>query len=297
MNLSLNHQPKIIVVGSCSLDLVLDVDFIPSENTTVMAKSSEPFFGGKGANEAVAVARLGASSYLISCVGMDPNGQQIMRNLVTEEVNIAFVFEDDVQPTGRAYVASKDGVNSIIVVPSANYCLTTNQIDLADKFFHTCDLVLLQLEIPIHVVEHTILLAKKYKKKVGVYASPAMFLKKEIIDQLDFIVVKKNELKVVFGADYSDEILKKYPNKLFVREDDNSTAFFDGKEMQYQIVHQEGAKYKMGTGDAFIAGFSVALLHGNSTQDCVEFGNEVSLKVAQQRGAQNGLPYLKDFLK
>lgn len=291
-----DNQPKIIVVGSCSLDLILDVEKIPGVNDTVVAKKFDSYFGGKGANEAVGTARLGASTYLIGCVGMDPNGQQIMRNLVEENVNIGFLTEAEFEPTGRAYVASEGGKNSIIVVPSANYSLTTQDVALAEKFFQTCDLVLLQLEIPMEVVEFTVDLAKKYNKKVGIYAAPAFTLSPKVIQQLDFIIAKKNELSTIFGDLYVEDLLSLYPNRLFVRDDDNSTTYFNGTEKRYQSINPEDLQYKMGMGDAFTSGFSVAYCHGNSIDDCVDFGNRVSLKVAQQRGAQKGLPYLKDLL-
>ncbi|MBS1572325.1 MAG: ribokinase [Bacteroidetes bacterium] len=289
------NQPRIIVVGSCSLDLVLNVQSIPQKNNTVIAKKVETYFGGKGANEAVAVARLGASAYLVSCVGMDPNGQQIMRNLVDENVNAGHVFETDLEPTGTAFVTSEKTGNSIVVVPSANYCLGTKHIDLVDKYFQTCDMVLLQLEIPMDVVEYTVNLAKKYNKKVGLYAAPAFLLSNKIVNLLDFIIVKNNELKTVFGEDFSDEVLKKYPNKLFIRDDNNSTTYFNGVEMKYQNSPSEDLQYRMGMGDAFTAGFAVALCHGNSIENCVDFGNTVSQFATKKCGAQDSLPYLKDL--
>lgn len=295
MNIS-SHQPKIIVVGSCAIDLVLYVDKVPGFNETVIASNSETFFGGKGANEAVGVSRLGASSYLMGCVGMDPSGQQIMRHLVEEDVNIDFVSEIDDEETGKAYVASDMGRHSIIVVPAANYSLTNSHILEAEKYFQTCDLVLLQLEVPLEVNEFVVSLAKKYDKKVGIYAAPACHLPSEMMDQLDFIICKSNEISKIFGTESSDSILKKYPNKLFIRDEDNSTTYFNGSVMKNQRNSQLPLQYNMGMGDAFTSGFSVALCHGNSVEEAVDFGNFSAMKVAQKRGAQTGLPYLKDLV-
>ena len=94
MNFS-SEQPRIIVVGSSSIDLVLETEKLPLPNETVLAVKSDSYFGGKGANQSVGTARLGASVYFIGCVGMDPLGQQIMRNLVSENVNVGFVHETD----------------------------------------------------------------------------------------------------------------------------------------------------------------------------------------------------------
>lgn len=291
-----SEQPRIIVVGSSSIDLVLNTEHLPKPNETVMAQKSESFFGGKGANQAVATARLGASVYFIGCVGMDPFGQQILRNLVDEGVNVGYVVETEHAQTGTAYVTTSEGINSIVVVPASNSLLKPKHIAEAEKFFTTADLVLVQLEIPMDTIEYAIQLAKKNNNKVGVYASPAKKLSQEVIENADFIVAKSNELSIVFGEDQREEILRKYPNKLFVRDDSNSTTYFNGSEMKYYRNDHDSMLHKMGMGDAFTSGFAVALCHQNSIDHCVRFGNEVSLKVAKNRGSQSGLPYLKDML-
>ncbi len=295
MNFS-SDQPKIIVVGSSSIDLVLETNTLPSSNETVMAFSSDSYFGGKGANQAVGTARLGASVYFIGCVGMDPLGQQIMRNLVNENVNVGFVYETDKEATGTAYVTASGGDAAIVVVPAANKCLGIDHIEAADRYFQTTDLVLVQLEVSIEVVECTVKKAKKYGKKVGLYASPAMRLNDEILDNVDFVVAKSTELYTIFGEDQKEEVLKKYFNKVFVRDDTNSTIYFDGTEMKYYRNDKDRTVYKMGMGDAFTSGFAVALCHGNSLEDCVKFGNEVSARVSVKKGSQSGLPRLAELV-
>lgn len=290
-----SEQPKIIVVGSSSIDLVLNTEKYPQQNETVMAYNSESFFGGKGANQAVGTSRLGASTYFIGCVGMDPFGQQIMRNLVDEGVNIGFVAETEETSTGAAYVTAAKGQNTIIVVPAANSKLRPKHVDEAEKYFTTADLVLIQLEIPMDVVEHTVELAKSNGKKVGIYAAPARKLSDNVVEAADFIIVKRNEIPTVFGNENKDEIIEKYPNKVFVRDDTNSTTFFNGYEMKYFRNDHDEAIHKMGMGDAFTSGFAVAFCHGNSIEECVKFGNAVSMRVTKERGSQKGLPYLKDF--
>jgi ribokinase len=296
MNFS-STQPKIIVVGSCSLDLILYTDKIPSSNETVMASYCDNYFGGKGANQAVGTARLGASVYFIGCVGVDPLGQQIMRNLVEENVNVGFVTETDQDATGTAYVTSSACDAAIVVVPAANKYLKVQDVDEADRYINSSDLILLQLEIPMNVVEYTAKKAKNYGKKVGLYASPGQPLSNEVIENLDFIIAKSTELEIIFGEDQREKVLKKYYNKVFIRDETNSTIYFDGTEMKYFRNEHESMVYKMGMGDAFTSGFAIALCHGNSIEDCVKFGNEVSSKVSLGKGAQTALPRLSEFLK
>lgn len=294
MNFS-SEQPKIIVVGSSSIDLVLETEKLPAPNETVLATNSDSYFGGKGANQAVGAARLGASVYFVGCVGMDPLGQQIMRNLVGENVNVGFVYETDREATGTAYVTTCEGNAAIVVVPAANKFLSIEHIEAADKYFHTVDLVLVQLEVSLEVVEYAVRKAKKYGKKVGLYASPAMRLSEELLENVDFVVSKSSELHIVFGEEQREDILKKYVNKVFVRDDSNATIYFDGTEMKYYRNDNEKTVHKMGMGDAFTSGFAVALCHGNSIEECVKFGNEVSLRVSMKKGSQTGLPVVSDF--
>lgn len=290
-----SKKPKILVVGSCSIDLVLNTEKHPDPNETVMAYKSEHFFGGKGANQAVGCARLGAEVALVGCIGKDGQGGQILRNLSKEGVNISRMVEAEDGDTGSAYVVAAEGKNAIVVIPAANNKLSPADVDLAEDLVKDANLVLLQLEIPMAVVNHTISLCKKHHVKVGIYAAPAFELAKEVIDYASFIVVKSVDIEKVFAGESADGINKKYPNKLFIRDDSNSTTFFTGEEMKYFRNDPSEVLHKMGMGDAFTSGFAIAFCHGNTTEECVKFGNRVSMKVASNRGSQGGLPFLSDL--
>jgi len=290
-----NIKPNIVVVGSSSIDLVLNTSKIPTANNTVLAESLQSFLGGKGANQAIATSRLGAQTYFISRVGMDPFGQQVLRNLNDEAVNVAHVVEDEDEGTGTEYVAASEEGNAITVVPAANYNLSPTDISEAEKYLVAADLILTQLEIPMQTVEFLFKKAEILNKKIGIYAAPASRLSEEIIQYASFIVAKSTDLEIIFGEGNREDIIKHLPNKLFVRDGANSTSYFDGKEMKYFRKNPRTEAHNMGLGDAFTSGFSIALLHGNSIEDCVKFGNDVALKAADYRGSQKGLPYLEDF--
>lgn len=290
-----NIKPNIVVVGSSSIDLVLKTSKIPTANNTVLAESLKSFLGGKGANQAIATSRLGAQTYFISRVGMDPFGQQVLRNLNDEAVNVAHVVEDEDEDTGTAYVTASNEGNAITVVPAANYNLSPTDISEAEKYLLAADLILTQLEIPMQTVEFLFKKAEILNKKIGIYAAPASRLSDEIIQYASFIVAKSTDLEIIFGEGNREDIIKHLPNKLFVRDGANSTSYFDGKEMKYFRKNPRTEAHNMGLGDAFTSGFSIALLHGNSIEDCVKFGNDVALKAADYRGSQKGLPYLEDF--
>lgn len=292
-----NTKPQIVVVGSSSIDLILKTSKIPTANDTVLAQSLRSFLGGKGANQAIATARLGAHTSLVSRIGMDPYGQQVLRNLNEEDVDVTYVFEDEDEETGTAYVTASDEGNAITVVPAANYNLSPSDIDEAEKFIMTADLILTQLEISARTVEYLVKKAKSLGKKIGIYAAPASRLSDDVIHYASFIVAKSTDLETIFGETNHENIIKHLPNKLFVRDGANSTSFFDGSEMKYFRNNPQTEAHNMGLGDAFTSGFSIAMLHGNSIEDCVIFGNEVALKAADYRGSQKGLPFLDDLQK
>ncbi|WP_417430652.1 ribokinase [Halpernia sp.] len=291
-----NYSPKIVVVGSCSIDLVLNTSQMPQANQTVLAHQSESFFGGKGANQAVATARLGASVYFVGAVGADPHGQQILRNLREENINIGFVAEKINTATGTAFVTASEGKNAIVVVPAANDLLTPEDIDAAEKALSQADLVLTQLEIPLDTVKYLYKKCKQLNVKIAIYAAPGNKLPQNIIEQSEFIIAKTNDLASIFGPESREQIMKRLPNKLFVRDDTNSSIYFNGSEMSYFRNDPAQTAHKMGMGDAFTSGFAMAYCHKNKIKDCVKFGNDVSLKVAENRGSQSGLPFLKNVL-
>lgn len=227
---------------------------------------------------------------------MDPFGQQVLRNLSDEGVDVDYVFEDEDESTGTAYVTASSEGNSITVVPAANYNLSPNDIREARKDLLEADLIITQMEIPTETIEFLFKKAKKWNKKIGIYAEPASRLSDEVLEYATFIIAKSNNLETIFGETNRDEIIKHYPNKLFVRDGANSTSYFDGEEMKYFRKNPSKEEHNLGLGDAFTSGFSIAYLHANTIEDCVKFGNEVSYKAADYHGSQKGLPFLKDLV-
>ncbi len=288
-------RPKIVVVGSSSLDLVLVTERHPEPSETVMASRAERFFGGKGANQAVGTARLGANVSFVSCIGADDAGREVFRNLKAEGINVDHVNVTSEADTGTAFVTSAEGRNAIVVVPGANLHLSVDHIQKAESLIETADLVLLQLEIPMEAVEFTVELAKKYNTKVLLYAAPAARLPLNVQEYAAFIVAKSTDLPTVFGDDNVEDILKHNPNKLFIRDNTNVTTYYSGSEMKYYRNDHQDMQYRIGMGDAFTSGFAVAYCHGNSIGDCVRFGTDVSLKVAMNEGSQGGLPLLEEL--
>lgn len=284
-----SHQARIVVVGSSSLDLVINSPRIPVPGDTLMAIANERFFGGKGANQAVACARLGATVHFISCVGMEPVGQQILRHLVDEGINVGYVRETENAESGRAYVVAAENQNTIMVVPAANQELNPYDVRIAEKFIEKANILLVQLEIPMPVVQESLQLARKHQIPSVLYASPAVALPTNVLENTDFIVAKINDVQTLFNQNI-EEILTQNPNKIFVRTEQNTTIYHDGQSIKEKPRTAQSPMHTMGMGDAFTAAFAMAIIHQNSVEQSVAFGNEIAYMVSQQRGSQRGLP-------
>lgn len=290
-----SDTPKAVVVGSCSIDLVMGVEEIPQAGQTLMASRSASYLGGKGANQAVALTRMGMQVHLVGSIGMDPYGQQIMRNLHNEGVNVGFIHEDDDYATGTAFVTAAYRKNTIVIVPEANHRLSAAHVGLAERHFEQADVVLLQLESPPDAISEAVRLAKKYRKNIVLYASPATQLSPEITAAVDFIIIKESEVGHAFGGRSHEEILCELAGKLFIRCVDNSTKYSSGGQILHLASPQPVGPHLMGLGDAFTAAFAYGITAGFSTESAVAFGNQLSYFVSQKPGSQTGLPHPREF--
>lgn len=289
-----DRNPKIIVIGSSSIDLVLKTDHHPHPNETVMANEISTIFGGKGANQAIGVSRLGGEVYFLSRVGSDKEGAKIVERLESQGVNTDFVIRDKEHLTGRAFVTSADGMLKIIVAPGAGNFLSEQEVDAFFKVVKDADVVLTQLETGDPLVEYIAGRCADLGIRLGLYASPGRVIRKKVLDSLSFLVAKSTDMAAIFGKDSQDDALKRMPNRLFIRDAMNSTIYFNGHEMKFFREDHGKIKDTMGMGDAFTSGFTIALSHGNTLEDCVRFGNKVAAKVAEQEGSQAGLPHLRE---
>src|SRR4051812_45312748 len=175
---------KIIVVGSINTDMVVRTAYIPAPGETILGSSFFITGGGKGANQAVAVAKLCGHAYMIGKVGNDVFGEQAILNLQHENVDTNYIYSTEQHPSGVALIAvANSGENSIIVAPGANSALTPEDILNAGQIIASCEYILLQLEIPLETVAATIELAKKQNKKIILNPAPAAQLDDEILQQ------------------------------------------------------------------------------------------------------------------
>jgi len=287
---------KIVVIGSINVDLVFTSDKRPQAGETVMGKTFSLIPGGKGANQAVAASKLGADTYMIACVGNDSNGEFSLKNLNDMGVNTRGVKIVDEVPTGLANIIVADNDNSIIVIPGANYAIGKDLIDENKKLILSAGMVLLQLEIPMEVVEYVVDICFENKVRVLVNPAPAAPLKKSLIDRATYITPNEHELKLIFDNLDTDEVLKKYPNKLIVTMGSKGVKYHDGKEIRVIPSNKVDVVDTTGAGDTFCGALAAALVRGDSIRDAIIFANKAAAFAVTKLGAQSGMPVLEDLL-
>lgn len=193
---------KILVVGSFMTDLVVQTERLPKNGETLIGQSFNQFVGGKGANQAVAAARLGAPVTMIGKVGTDAFGTEHIESLKNESVGCSNVFRTDRSKTGIGSITlDSQGNNRIIVIPGANMELTEEEIRQSENLIADSDIIILQCEIPMAVNYLTAELAKKYGKTVILNPAPAQKIDKQYIDKIDMIVPNEMEAALLTGIE------------------------------------------------------------------------------------------------
>ncbi|GAB2025672.1 ribokinase [Lactovum odontotermitis] len=284
---------NMIVVGSIAMDLVTSTEIVPNQGETVLGREFSMVPGGKGANQAVAAARLAPNEVaMIGAVGEDTFGQVLKENLIRNNIfteNVGTVSHS----TGIAQITLFDNDNRIIVVPGAN-----NEVRLAGDDLSILDnaaLVVLQNEIP-HQTNLTIAEYCKEKNiKVLYNPAPARETDLEMIDYADFITPNEHECAQMFPSDSLEEALKKYPNKLIVTQGVSGVSFYDAEKIIKVPAIKADVVDTTGAGDTFNGAFGFAVTRGLANIDAVKFAVIASHLSVQKFGAQGGMPTLKEI--
>ncbi len=290
---------KISVVGSINMDMVVTAKRIPVKGETLHGSSFDLVPGGKGANQAVAMARLGADVEMFGCVGNDPNGSVLVENLVKEGVATEHLKKVDGVPTGVALITVGENDNTIVVVAGANSCVDREYVDsIADELLKS-DLVALQHEVPIDTIEYVVDLCSANGIPVMLNPAPAAPLSHETIEKITYLTPNEHEAKVLFdGAEDLEPLLEKYPEKLIITLGAAGvvTCLKSGGMIQIparisHIVDTTGA------GDTFNGAFAVRMSEGASIDEALRFANIAAGLSIEKFGAQGGIPTREEVMK
>lgn len=284
---------KIVVIGSINMDLVTSANVFPKVGETLLGTSFITIPGGKGANQAVAAARLGADVTMIGCVGQDLFGRELLEHLQKQGVNVENVEPVTDDKTGTASITLAEGDNHIIVVPGANYHVTADMIMKNEKIISEADTMLLQLEIPREAVEKAIEIGKKHGLKVILNPAPFMKLSEQALEKIDFIT--PNELEVIeLLSDLSDEKKQHLMEKCIITKGSKGVTYFkNGQEVNVDSFKVDVVD-TTGAGDSFNGAFAVALTEGRTVEEACRFANVVGALSVTKLGAQSGMPTIEE---
>lgn len=288
---------KIVVIGSASIDLTVISDKRPLAGETVIGKELVLSPGGKGANQAVAAARLGAEVVFVGAIGKDSYGNEIVNNFNRNQVNTQYLHQLDNIASGTAHIILAEDDNSIVVIPAANMQLTPAMIDEALAVIHNADIVMVQQEIPISVIEHVSKICHDLGVKLLLNPAPIREIPSKIISEASYITPNEHEAAALFPSLSLGAALARNPHKLIVTQGKDGALYHDGKQQILIAGFQISVVDTTGAGDTFNAAFAVAIAEGKSFDESIRFANAAAALSVQKLGAQGGMPYRNEVEK
>jgi ribokinase len=294
-------RANVVVVGSLNMDLVARTPRQPLPGETLTGHGFATTPGGKGANQAVAIARLGAPVAMIGCVGDDDYGRVLLANLEREGIDLRGVQVSRTQPTGVAMIIVDDASqNSIVVVPGSNGELTPVEVDRFDTLLRAAKLVVCQLEVPLETVQHTLKTARRYGCTTILNAAPAYPLPKDTLALVDWLVVNEVEataltdLPIADPADARQAALRLRAqgcgNVLITLGAQGVVAAF-GEELRHYAAQKVTPVDTTGAGDTFVGGFAAALAGAAGADEAIRYGQAAAAIAVTRVGAQSAIPH------
>jgi len=291
---------SLCVIGSLNMDLVTTVENFPIAGQTVVGKEFNTFPGGKGANQAIALGRLGSDVLMVGKIGEDIYGRKYLEVLKNNNVNYDGVSIEKGMSSGVAVIqVSNSGENNIIVVPGANAEVDIKYIESQWSLIEKADIFLFQLEIPLETVIGTMKKLKKQGKTVILDPAPAVHLPDEIFKYVDYLTPNETELETLIGRKINNEedlveasqILFNKGVKVIVAKlgSDGAAIIKEDKCIRVSGFIVDAVD-TTAAGDSFNAGFAFALAKEKELKECVRFGNAVGAISTTALGAQEAMP-------
>ena len=287
---------RIAVVGSINMDLVTQATRFPEPGETLLGEDFVTVPGGKGANQAVAAARLGAEVALVGALGSDAFGEQLRAGLLREGVNLDHVRRLEGVASGTASITVAGGENQIVVVPAANARVTPAQVESAQGTLARADAVLVQMEIPLDAVEATLRLGQRLGVPVILNPAPARALPVEWLEQARYVTPNQHELAILLGADPAEDfraLMRRAPAPVVLTRGREGAWYRERGEPTHQPAFQVRAVDSTGAGDTFNAALAVFLHEGLPT--AVRNACAAAALAVTRLGAQPGMPRMTEL--
>jgi ribokinase len=298
-------RPDIVVVGSINMDLMLCCPHLPRPGETVQGADFRTVPGGKGANQAVAAARLGASVALIGCVGADSFGQQAIAALHAEGIDLAHLHVIAGQPTGVAMVQVEElGENCIVLAAGANHALDVTHLDAAKDRIEGAALLVCQLETPLPAMQRAIEIAFAAGVPVLLNPAPAILLPDSLLRKIMWLVPNEGEAALLSGCptdsvasayEAAQVLVRRGAENVLITLGMQGVVMADARGSSHRPAQVARPLDTTGAGDAFVGALAAALAPKQGLSEAVDFAQRVAAYSVEHRGAQASMPRLSDL--
>ncbi|CEI72296.1 ribokinase [Romboutsia hominis] len=292
---------NICVIGSLNMDLVVNVEKMPKAGQTLLGSNFKEVPGGKGANQAVAMARLNGNVTMIGKVGNDSFGETLVNSLKKDNVNTDYI-QVEKGPSGVALITvDKNAQNSIVVAPGANYKLTKEDIDKNIDAIKNSDIVVVQLETPLETIKYALKKAKELGKYTILNPAPAVVLEDGIIENVDLLTPNETELEIISGKSISNEddinecaqiMINKGVKELIVTLGSKGSLYINKETSMFKKAYKVEAIDTTAAGDSYTGALAVAISIGKDMEYAMDFASKVGALSVMKEGAQSSLPTL-----
>lgn len=296
---------KICVIGSLNMDLVVNVDEMPKKGQTLIGSSFKEVPGGKGANQAVAIARLGGDINMIGKVGNDGFGKTLIDQLKIDKVDTQYVQIENCSSGVAMITVDKNAENSIVVAPGANFRVLEEDIDKCIDGIKKSDIVVVQLETPLNTIKYALQKSKELDKYTILNPAPAVKLDDEIIKNVDLLTPNETELEILSGVKIEDEddikkaahvMIEKGVKELIVTLGSKGSLYINKDNMKFKKSYKVEAIDTTAAGDSYTGALSVAFSQGKSVDEAMDFASKVGALTVMKEGAQTSLPMLTEVV-
>lgn len=290
---------NILVIGSANIDLTIHTDRMPKLGETVAGHGFSMNSGGKGANQAVAAAKLGGDVKFLGVIGNDTYGEKLLADLRKSGAFFEGITADGV-PTGTACITVVNGDNFIVLNPGANDLLTPEIIEEKAELIRKSDYVIMQLEIPVDSVLRAAVIAKDAGTSVVLNPAPVKELPDEIYRLIDIMIPNEYEAMLLTGISTDNEqgcraavedLRKKGVKTVIITLGDRGCVYNDGDRIIFHPAGKADVVDTTSAGDSFIGALCCKLSSGNSLPESIDYATKVAAVTVSRRGASESIPY------
>ncbi|MDF3133643.1 ribokinase [Pseudomonas extremaustralis] len=295
---------KVVVVGSLNMDLVTRASRLPRAGETLIGQTFTTVPGGKGANQAVASARLGADVSMIGCVGTDAYGIQLRDALLVEGIDCRAVSTVEGSSGVALIVVDDTSQNAIVIVAGSNGELTPASLQAFDTVLQAANVIVCQLEVPMATVGYALKRGRELGKTVILNPAPASApLPAEWYASIDYLIPNESEAGALSGVTVDSldsarlaatRLIQAGAGKVIITLGPQGVLFSDGLVFEHLVAPKVKAVDTTAAGDTFVGGFAAALANGESEAEAIRFGQVAAALSVTRAGAQPSIPTLRD---